>query len=237
METWDPKPDAVPQFRGPFGAIRTTVPGVQFGELLPEQARIADKLAVVRERQPRVRRPHQGQPLDADRLRGPGVQRPRLHGAAAAVRWARRRRSSAAPNRPGMPPYAAVPHLRGGTDNFFHYAAYLGRGVQPVRHRVRPEQAGLPRPQPGPARATCRSTGWKTAARCSALDRPAQQSADAPGADPRRQHRAGVRSAHQPATWRRRSTSHAEPAAVRDRTAGTPSARAPCWPGGWSRPG
>ena len=26
METWDPKPDAVPQFRGPFGAIRTTCP-------------------------------------------------------------------------------------------------------------------------------------------------------------------------------------------------------------------
>jgi hypothetical protein len=35
------------------------------------------------------------------------------------------------PNRPGLPPYAAVPHLRGGTDNFFHYAAYLGRGCNP----------------------------------------------------------------------------------------------------------
>jgi hypothetical protein len=34
-------------------------------------------------------------------------------------------------NRPGMPPYAAVPHLRGGTDNFFHYAAYLGGGANP----------------------------------------------------------------------------------------------------------
>jgi uncharacterized protein (DUF1501 family) len=34
-------------------------------------------------------------------------------------------------NRPGMPPYVAVPHLRGGTDNFFHYAAYLGGGANP----------------------------------------------------------------------------------------------------------
>src|SRR5262249_6408573 len=34
-------------------------------------------------------------------------------------------------NRPGMPPYVAVPHLRGGTDNFFHYAAYLGAGANP----------------------------------------------------------------------------------------------------------
>src|SRR5262245_57080787 len=28
METWDPKPNAVAQFRGPFGATRTRVPGV-----------------------------------------------------------------------------------------------------------------------------------------------------------------------------------------------------------------
>src|SRR5262245_34646397 len=47
-ETWDPKPDAVPQFRGPFGAIRTNVPGIQFGELMPRQAKVADKIAVVR---------------------------------------------------------------------------------------------------------------------------------------------------------------------------------------------
>src|SRR5687768_16974706 len=33
METWDPKPDAPAAFRGPFGAIPTSVPGVQFGEL------------------------------------------------------------------------------------------------------------------------------------------------------------------------------------------------------------
>src|SRR5689334_7887638 len=48
METWDPKPDAVAQFRGPFGATRTRVPGVLFGELLPETARVADKLAILR---------------------------------------------------------------------------------------------------------------------------------------------------------------------------------------------
>lgn len=48
METWDPKPDSVAQFRGPFGATRTRVPGIQFGELLPEMAKVADKLAVLR---------------------------------------------------------------------------------------------------------------------------------------------------------------------------------------------
>ena len=29
-ETWDPKPDALSQFRGPFGAISTNVAGIQF---------------------------------------------------------------------------------------------------------------------------------------------------------------------------------------------------------------
>src|SRR4051812_34561870 len=48
METWDPKPDAQRQFRGPFGAIPTRVPGVHFGELMPEQARRMDRLAVLR---------------------------------------------------------------------------------------------------------------------------------------------------------------------------------------------
>src|SRR6201987_4198983 len=38
METWDPKPDAVSQYRGPFGAISSRVPGLQLGGLLPCQA-------------------------------------------------------------------------------------------------------------------------------------------------------------------------------------------------------
>jgi hypothetical protein len=47
-ETFDPKPDAPLEIRGPFKPIQTNVPGIQFCELLPRIARIADKLAVVR---------------------------------------------------------------------------------------------------------------------------------------------------------------------------------------------
>lgn len=47
-ETFDPKPDAPVEIRGPFQPIRTTVPGVHFCELLPRTARIAHKLAVIR---------------------------------------------------------------------------------------------------------------------------------------------------------------------------------------------
>lgn len=47
-ETFDPKPDAPAEIRGPFQPISTNVPGVHFSELLPRVSRVADKLAVVR---------------------------------------------------------------------------------------------------------------------------------------------------------------------------------------------
>jgi hypothetical protein len=47
-ETFDPKPDAPAEIRGPFKPIATNVPGTRFCELLPRTARMADKLAVVR---------------------------------------------------------------------------------------------------------------------------------------------------------------------------------------------
>lgn len=48
LETYDPKPDAPNEFRGPFNPISTNVPGMQICELLPRHARIADKFTLVR---------------------------------------------------------------------------------------------------------------------------------------------------------------------------------------------
>lgn len=48
LETYDPKPDAGSEYRGPFSTIPTKVPGMQFCELLPRQGAIADKFTVLR---------------------------------------------------------------------------------------------------------------------------------------------------------------------------------------------
>lgn len=48
IDTWDPKPDAVPEIRGPFRPIATTMSGVHFGELLPQSAAISQHLCVIR---------------------------------------------------------------------------------------------------------------------------------------------------------------------------------------------
>jgi len=48
LETFDPKPDAPSEVRGPFKQIETRVPGLSVCELLPRTAAIADQVAVVR---------------------------------------------------------------------------------------------------------------------------------------------------------------------------------------------
>src|SRR5262245_25787768 len=130
METWDPKPEAPKEYRGPFGAISTNVPDVQFGELVPEQAKMMDKLAVLRTVNHGTGDHTKGNHWMLTGYEGPAFnapdnreqRRPSMGSAVARVRGS---------NHAGMPAYAAVPHLRGGTDNLFHYAAYLGGGWNP----------------------------------------------------------------------------------------------------------
>ena len=47
-ETFDPKPDAPLEIRGKFQPIETSVPGLQICEHLPQLAKIADRLTVIR---------------------------------------------------------------------------------------------------------------------------------------------------------------------------------------------
>src|SRR5205823_13640126 len=48
LDTWDPKPDAPVDIRGPFRTIPTQVPGIRFTELFPRMAAIADKFSLIR---------------------------------------------------------------------------------------------------------------------------------------------------------------------------------------------
>ncbi|MDR3618963.1 MAG: DUF1501 domain-containing protein [Paludisphaera borealis] len=130
METWDPKPDASSGFRGPFGAIGTSLPGVHLGELMPEQAKRMDKLAVLRTVNHGTGDHTKGNHWMLTGYEGPAFNAPdntvqRRPSIGSAV--ARLTPDSGS----GMPSYVAVPNLRGGTDNLFHYASYLGGGSNP----------------------------------------------------------------------------------------------------------
>ncbi len=47
-DTWDPKPNAPTEVRGPFGTIVSRTPGLRVGELMPLTAGLSDKMAVLR---------------------------------------------------------------------------------------------------------------------------------------------------------------------------------------------
>jgi hypothetical protein len=48
IDTWDPKPKAPAEVRGPFQPISTNVPSVQITEIFPKMARHADKYSLIR---------------------------------------------------------------------------------------------------------------------------------------------------------------------------------------------
>lgn len=139
-ETWDPKPKAVAKFRGPFGAIQTNVPGVLFSETLPESSRVMDQFAILRSVRHGSGDHTKGNHWMLTGFEGPDFdkpdntiqRRPSIGSAVAALRG---------PNSAGMPAYAAAPHLRGGTDNLFHYSTYLGGAANPFVVNSNPNAA------------------------------------------------------------------------------------------------
>src|SRR5262249_62383321 len=48
MDMYDQKPNAPAEYRGPTSVTRTNVPGIDITDLMPRQARVMDKLAIVR---------------------------------------------------------------------------------------------------------------------------------------------------------------------------------------------
>jgi hypothetical protein len=48
LDTWDMKPGAPAEIRGPFKPIKTNVPGIEISEIFPNLAKHADKFAILR---------------------------------------------------------------------------------------------------------------------------------------------------------------------------------------------
>jgi hypothetical protein len=48
LDTWDLKPNAPEEVRGPFTPIKTNAPGIEISEIFPKMAKHADKFSLVR---------------------------------------------------------------------------------------------------------------------------------------------------------------------------------------------
>ena len=48
LDTWDPKPNAPMEYRGPFSSIQSRIPGTRIGELFPQIAEWTDRVSISR---------------------------------------------------------------------------------------------------------------------------------------------------------------------------------------------
>lgn len=136
LETYDPKPHAPAEYRGPLGTIGTAVPGIAFSEMVPRQATVMDKIAIVRSVHHDDSRHVAGNHLvkTGHVMRGVArdsapLEAPSLGACASKLRG---------PNVPGLPAYVAVTRAER-----YDHAAYLGKAYAPFEPRGYPNSDGF----------------------------------------------------------------------------------------------
>ena len=124
IDTYDPKPHAASEYRGPFSTIPTSVPGLQFTELLPMQAKIADKMTVLRS----MRHGSPGHPAGSMRMLSgdPDIRdktKPKLPDWMSVTNYLR---SLEGPRQNPLPAYVGV-----NAPSSYNGPAYLGDAYAP----------------------------------------------------------------------------------------------------------
>jgi Protein of unknown function (DUF1501) len=122
LETYDLKPDAPAEYRGPFRPIPTAVPGLAVCELFPLQARLAQRFALVRSLHHAMSSHNDGSielltgktPAKADPTSTAFSEHPDFGMVAGKVRG---------PRPDGLPPYVGIPRTP-----FMTRPTYLGLG-------------------------------------------------------------------------------------------------------------
>jgi hypothetical protein len=135
LDTFDMKPDAPLEVRGPFQPIATKVSGIQLSEILPRHAEVADKLALVRSCFHRGAAVHDAgwQIMQTGRLFTGGVDTPHIGSAVWYLRGARS----------DLPPHVVLPETMGrGGGNLPNGQAggFLGKAYDPFALMADPSE-------------------------------------------------------------------------------------------------
>jgi hypothetical protein len=131
-ETWDPKPQAPAEVRGPFGVARTKVPGIHISGLLPMCAGVMDKFSVIRS----LTHGDAGHSA-ADQIcftGYPSGPNPEHNVAPSCGSIVARQLQHETPH---LPAYVMIPRSVPGTD-----AAYLGAAYRPFETQADPAVPG-----------------------------------------------------------------------------------------------
>jgi len=126
LDTWDMKPDAPSEIRGPFRPIATNVPGIQISEIFPRLAARMDKVALVRSIHHQATAVHDTghQMLQTGRLFSGGVEHPHIGCTLAKLKGPRG----------DAPPHVLLPRPIGNTGGGLPHgqsAGYLGKAFDP----------------------------------------------------------------------------------------------------------
>ena len=134
MDTFDPKPDAAAEIRGPFKPI-STKGGFQITEILPRHAHVADKFSVVRSCYHTAAAVHDTghQMLQTGRLFTGGINTPHIGCALAYLRG----------RKTDLPPHVILPEPMGSTGGNLPHgqdAGFLGKAYDPFALMTDPSQ-------------------------------------------------------------------------------------------------
>jgi hypothetical protein len=126
IDTWDPKPEAPPEIRGPFGATTTNVPGMRLAETFPRMAQIADKYSLIRSVYHTATAVHDTghQMMQTGRLFAGGIEHPHVGCVLGYLKG----------QRGEVPAHVLLPRPIGRTGGNLphgHTAGYLGRQHDP----------------------------------------------------------------------------------------------------------
>jgi uncharacterized protein (DUF1501 family) len=131
-ETWDPKPEAPAEYRGAFGAISTSVPGIQLCDLLPMSARVMHRWSIVRSLTHEDAGHSSGDQLCFTGY--PAGREPDVNDAPSCGSIAARQLQA---RNPRLPAYVMIPRLVPGAD-----AGYLGAAYRPFETLADPAREG-----------------------------------------------------------------------------------------------
>jgi hypothetical protein len=134
MDTFDPKPEAAAEIRGPFAPI-STKGDFQITEILPRHAQVADKFSVVRSCYHTAAAVHDTghQMLQTGRLFSGGLNTPHV---GCALAYLRGRKSD-------LPPHVILPEPMGPTGGNLPHgqdAGFLGKAYDPFALMADPSQ-------------------------------------------------------------------------------------------------
>jgi hypothetical protein len=140
LDTYDLKPAAPAEYRGPLHGTKTNVPGLDVCELMPQQTRVMDRLAVVRSLSHTT----------GDHFAGAHWMLTGYHGSTAANLDPMYPAAGSiaakvcGPRRSGLPAYVAVPFAASvGLVPGYNSGAYLGTSCNPFQTGGDPNAPGF----------------------------------------------------------------------------------------------